>query len=53
MWGPLPAADSLSSCCSTLTSEVFPATIASRRVGTTGRGFCGVTSPKNSNPLRV
>jgi len=49
----LPPADSPSSCCSISTSEVFPAAPTSRRVGTTGRGFWGVRSPKNCSPLRV
>jgi hypothetical protein len=50
---PSSPADSRSSCCSTSTSEVFPAASASRRVGAAVRGICGVTSPKNSSPVRV
>jgi len=47
-----PATDSLSSCWSTLISEVFPASSASRWVGTAWQGICGCTSPNNSCPLR-
>jgi hypothetical protein len=45
--------DSPSSCCSTSTSKMLLAALASRRVGAAGRGFCCVTSPQNSSPLRV
>jgi len=48
-----PPANSPSSCCSTLTSEVFPAASASCRVSAAARGFGGITSPKNSSLLRV
>jgi len=46
-----PHADSLSSCRSLLTSAVFPAASASRIVGATWRGVCGLTIPKNLYPL--
>jgi len=47
-----PPAGSLSSCCSTSTSKVFPGSSASHRVGTVGQGFCDVTSPNTYGPLR-
>jgi hypothetical protein len=40
-----------SCCCSTLTSEMFPAVTVSRRVGIPGRGFCDVTSSNNFSQL--
>jgi len=39
-----------SSCWLTSRSEVYLSASASHRVGTTGRGFCGVETPRNSRP---
>jgi hypothetical protein len=50
---PSPPNDSPSSCCSTSTAEVFLAASASRSIDAAGQSFCGVTSPKNSSPLRI
>jgi hypothetical protein len=48
----LPPGNSLSSCWVTSTSGVFVAASVCRRIVTVGQGFCGISSPKSSSPLR-
>ena len=48
-----PPADSSSSCCSTSTSDEFPAASAFRCVGFAGRGIGGVRCPKKCSLMSV